>query len=107
MGIVRRMIEPGLVVRVHTGVPGPHGGSEIASSRPVPAAAWSEGDSYIRNMTIVGVTATGSGQARYVSVWIEGRLRGYGPLREMQMLVTGDTATFLRGDLTVRLGDGR
>lgn len=106
MGIVRRMIEPGLVVRVHTAVPGPHGGSEIGRSDPLPAGAWSEGDDYVRNLTAFSVTASGSGQARYLSVWIEGRMRGYGPVREVEMLHTGDVATVQRGDLVVRLGNG-
>lgn len=103
MGIVGRVIAPGVIVSIHTVPPG---GGEIGRSQLVPVGHWSEGDGYVRNLTTIEVTATGVGTPRFFGVWIDGRLRGSGPIQRTGYLVPGDVATIPRGDIVVRWADG-
>lgn len=106
MGIVGRLIAPGLVISIHTVPPGSHGAGEIGRSRLLPAGSWSEGDGYVRNLTSFEVTATDVGTPRYLAVLVDGRIRASGPLHRTGYLVPGDVAIVERGDVTVRWSDG-
>ena len=102
MGIVRRIIEPGVVVTLH---PGPPTSSQVVLGRSrllVPGVfAEVAGGRKVVNRAVVECEISASGAARYVGIWVEGVLEGSGQLRFRRDVEPGVRTSFPRGALEI------
>lgn len=97
MGIVGRIIQPGVTVSLHSTIPKARGQGELGRSRELPSAAFSERGRYAVNLVQLDVPCDRRGTARYVAVWIEGELEGVGELEYPLPVEPRDIAHFPRG----------
>lgn len=104
MGIVGRMIQPGVTISVHARPPRGRGDAELGRSRQYPAAAFSEGPRYAKNMPRLDVPVVRQGMARYVAVWIEGHIEAVGELDRAVVVEPGRMLWFPRGMLRLEMG---
>lgn len=97
MGIVGRIIQPGVTVSLHSTPPKSRGHNELGRSREMPGPAFSERDRYAVNLVRLDVPIDRQGTARYVAVWIEGELEGVGRLEYPVPVEPRDIPHFPRG----------
>lgn len=100
MGIVGRIVQPGVVVTLHT-APGMSG--ELARSERLAGAILSEGNRYVTNLSRITLQANADGQARYFGVWIEGYLEATGKLSKVLVIARDSEPFFLPGQLRLRM----
>lgn len=103
MGIVGRIIQPGVTVTLHARPPRGRGDAELGRSREYPAAAFSEGERYAANMPRLDVPISRRGTARYAGIWIEGHLEAVGELDRAVAVEPGRLLWFPRGKLRLEV----
>lgn len=97
MGIVGRIIQPGVTVSLHSALPKTRGHVELGRSRETPGAAFSERGRTAVNLVQMPVFIERQGTARYVAIWIEEELEGVGKLLFPVPVEPEDQVYFPRG----------
>lgn len=100
MGMIARMIAPGLTITLHPGLPG--GSVTLARSARVGANVFADTGRRAVNLGRIDCEGVAHGNARYVGLWVEGVLEGTGELAARQLVSPGLRLYFPRGGLELR-----